>query len=143
MKNLLRFILFAAGCAVIWLGLNVSLGGIKTLGWQGAEGFIAITDVETFNVQDNHMRFIAGVWTALGFLLILGSIALDQMRGVLVACIIMIFFGGLSRFSGQDLSVLFGQDIAPSLVAELILFPMLGFWIYQATAKQPFKNDQI
>jgi len=143
MKNLLRFILFAAGCAVIWLGLNVSLGGIKTLGWQGAEGFIAITDVETFNVQDNHMRFIAGVWTALGFLLILGSIALDQMRGVLVACIIMIFFGGLSRFSGQDLSVLFGQDIAPSLLAELILFPMLGFWIYQATVKQPLNRDQI
>ena len=89
------------------------------------------------------MRFIAGVWTALGFVMILGSIALDQMRSILIACVIMIFFGGLSRFSGQDLSVLFGQDIAPSLVAELILFPMLGFWIYQATAKQPFKNDQI
>ena len=135
MTYLLRFILFLSGCAVVWLGLNVSLGGIETLGWQGARNFIAITDADTFNVQDSHVRFIAGVWSTVGLLMVLGSIKFNEMRSVLIACIAMIFVGGLSRFSGQDLSVILGQDIAPSLLAELILFPMLGVWIYRATSK--------
>ena len=136
MTYLLRVILFLSGCVIVWLGLNVSLGGIETLGWQGARNFIGIIDdVDTFNVQDNHMRFIAGVWSAVGLLMMLGSIKLNEMRSVLIACVYMIFVGGLSRFSEQDLSVVLGQDIAPSLLAELILFPMLGVWIYRATSK--------
>ena len=68
----LRVILLLTGTIVVWLGLNVGLGGFETLGWQGAQGFFAVTDPETFAVQDNHIRFIAGVWLSVGLLLISG-----------------------------------------------------------------------
>lgn len=130
MSYLLRSILFLSGIAIVWLGLNVSLGGIKTLGWQGADDFISVTDPEIFVVQDNHTRFIAGVWMALGLIMIAGSMALQKMRSVLIACIAMIFVGGLSRFSGGDFMLVFGEDIAPSLLAELVIFPLVGYWVH-------------
>lgn len=136
MTKLLRPILFLTGLVIIWLGLNVGLGGIQTLGWQGASGFLDITDAATFAVQDNHTRFIAGVWTSVGLLFIAGTLALPQMRTVLLALIAMIFVGGLMRFTQGDSSLLFSSAIAPSMVAELIVFPALGLWIFKAARDQ-------
>jgi len=129
MTKLLRPILFLSGVAIIWLGLNVGLGGIQTLGWQGARDFLAVTDAATFAIQDNHTRFIAGVWTSVGVLFIAGAFALTQLRAVMIALIAMIFIGGLMRLTQDDTSLLFSGAIAPSLIAELILFPLLGLWI--------------
>ncbi len=74
MTMLLRGLLACIGAVVIWLGLNISLGGIATLGWQDATEFFAITDAQVFVVQDNHVRFIAGVWTGVGVFLIAGAV---------------------------------------------------------------------
>lgn len=132
MTKLLRPILFLTGLVIIWLGLNVGLGGIQTLGWQGATNFLEITDAATFAVQDNHTRFIAGVWTSVGLWFIAGTFALPQIRPVMLALIAMIFVGGLMRLTQGDSSLLFSGAIAPSLIAELILFPLLGLWIFKA-----------
>ena len=133
MLILLKTLLLLSGAAITWLGLNVGLGGMETLGWQGASDFIEVTDPDTFAIQDNHTRFIAGVWTCVGLLFVAGTFELQQMRTVLIALSGMIFVGGLMRLTQGDKTLLVGRDIAPSLVAELILFPLLGLLIFGAT----------
>ncbi|MEM7303260.1 MAG: DUF4345 family protein [Pseudomonadota bacterium] len=133
MKLALRMSLFLAGCAIILLGLNVALGGFETLGWQGDGRFFAITDHELFAIRDNHIRFIAGVWMTVGMLMMVGAAILRQMRTVLLSLIAMIFVGGLMRLSSADADLLSSSDIAPSLIGELVLFPLLGLWIIFAT----------
>ncbi|WP_299292846.1 DUF4345 family protein [uncultured Tateyamaria sp.] len=133
MLVLLKSLLLLSGAAIIWLGLNVGLGGIETLGWQGAGDFVQVTDPGTFAVQDNHTRFIAGVWTCVGVLFVAGAFALQRLRTVLIVLIGMIFVGGLMRLTQSDMALLMSRDIAPSLVAELVLFPLLGLWIARAT----------
>ena len=51
MRYILRIILGLIGVGILFLGLNIGLGGIQTLGWQGAGPFITITDMDagTFN----------------------------------------------------------------------------------------------
>ncbi len=83
---LLRGVLAVFGAAIIFLGLNVGLGGIQTLSWQGgAVNFLTVTDAPVFAVHDNHIRFIGGVWLALGVLMFAGSLAFQRLRPVLVA----------------------------------------------------------
>jgi hypothetical protein len=55
------------------------------------------------------------------------------MRTVLLALFGMIFIGGLMRFAAGDVALLASPDIAPSLAAELVLFPLLGLWVQAAT----------
>ena len=62
-------------------------------------------------------------------LFVAGAFALTQLRAVIIALIAMIFIGGLMRLTQGDTSLLFSNAIAPSLIAELILFPLLGFWV--------------
>jgi hypothetical protein len=128
----LRVVLALAGSAIVFLGLNVALGGINTLGWQGGTDFVAITDATEFAIKDSHVRFVGGVWLSVGMLMLIGSYAFRAMKSVLLALMGMIFIGGLSRFSGLDFGTLFSPAVAPSLVLELVLFPLLGLWIVKA-----------
>lgn len=128
----LRGILAVFGAGIIFLGLNVGLGGIETLGWQGGTApFLTITDPALFAVRDSHIRFIGGVWLGVGLLMLAGSIAFQHMRILIVALLGLIVIGGLARFSG-DLSVLATPAIAPSLLIELIAAPLLGLWVLRA-----------
>ena len=131
MTLLLRGLLAVIGFAVIWLGLNVSLGGIETLGWQGAANFFTVTEATTFAVQDNHVRFIAGVWTGVGVFLLAGAAIPHRLSPVLKAMMVLVFIGGLARLTVLDSAVLTSAEVAPSLVAELLLFPLLGWWIHK------------
>lgn len=133
MHYILRAVLSLTGAVIIWLGLNVGLGGIHTLGWQGDAPFIDVIDAEVFAVRDNHIRFIAGVWITAGLLILLGAVLLHQMRLVLISLTAMVFVGGLMRLSAADPVLLSSAEIAPSLIAELVLFPLLGLWIFMAT----------
>lgn len=130
---LLRSVLALTGCAILFLGLNIALGGISTLGWQGGgAGFFTVADPVEFAVKDSHIRFVGGVWTSVGLLMLIGSAAFQGMRQTLVALTAMVFVGGLSRFSAFDPDVLMSAAIAPSFVLELGLFPLLGLWIAKA-----------
>ena len=134
MQTPLRMILAITGCVIVWLGLNVGLGGIQTLGWQGSADFMDVTDEPIYAIRDNHVRFIAGVWSAVGLLMIAGAFWITQMRGLLLSLFAMIFVGGLMRLSAADSGLLLSADIAPSLIAELVLFPLLALWIYRSVA---------
>ena len=135
MESALKVVLFLTGSVIVWLGLDVGLGGIRTLGWQDDRNFFEVTDPEAFAIKDNHMRFIAGVWTTVGLLMIAGVFALKAMRPVLMALVAMVFVGGLMRFSSGDPSLVLSSKIAPSLFGELVVFPLLGLWIHAATKK--------
>ena len=125
--NLLNLVVVIAGAAIIFLGLNIGLGGIKTLGWQTTGDFISITDAATFNVQDSHIRFIGGVWFGIGATFVIGGFAMDTFRPTLTILSAMIAIAGLFRLSGVDSDVIFSAAIAPSLVLELFGFPLLAW----------------
>jgi hypothetical protein len=125
----LRIVLLLAGAVMIALGFNVGLGGIATLGWQGSTDFVTVTDASAFAAQDNHVRFLGGFWLGAGLLMASGAFLLDRLRPTLTGIAAMVFVGGLARLSAADPALITSAAILPSLLAELVLFPLLGVWI--------------
>ena len=125
----LNIVLVLIGGAIIFLGLNIGLGGMRTLGWQSTQDFLAITDVNAFHIQDNHIRFIGGIWFGVGAMFLMGGFALAKMRQTLILLSIFIAVAGLFRISAADTDILFSAAIAPSMVFELIGFPLLAWWL--------------
>ena len=128
-RNVLRAVLPLVGVVVVVLGLNVGLGGIRTLGWQGGGEFLTVSDPALFAVRDSHIRFIGGIWLGMGLTLAAGAVWFDRLRPVLVAITALVFVGGLTRLSGT-----LSPDVLPSLALELIGFPLLGWWTARAKA---------
>ena len=128
----LRLVLALAGAGIVFLGLNVGFGGIATLGWQGSPDFVVAADAYAYSVQDSHVRFLGGVWLGVGGLFLLGALLFKRLTSVLMVLCGLIFVGGLVRMSPFDGALLLGGDIAPSLFAELFVFPGLALWIWRA-----------
>ncbi|MGR3713843.1 MAG: DUF4345 domain-containing protein [Shimia sp.] len=127
--NLLNVVVVIVGAVIVFLGLNVGLGGIKTLGWQSTREFVSITDAATFHAQDSHIRFIGGVWFGVGAVFVIGGFAMRRFRSTLIILSAMIASAGLFRLSGMDTEVIFSAAIAPSLTFELVGFPLLAWWL--------------
>ncbi|MCH2251337.1 MAG: DUF4345 domain-containing protein [Cognatishimia sp.] len=125
----LNTVVVIVGAGIVFLGLNIGLGGIKTLGWQSTRDFISITDTATFNSQDSHIRFIGGVWFGVGALFIIGGFAMNSFRSILIALSAIIAFAGLFRLNGMNAEIIFSSAILPSLVFELVGFPLLACWL--------------
>ncbi|WP_417520166.1 DUF4345 domain-containing protein [Minwuia sp.] len=126
---LFRIFLCLGGLFIVFTGLDFSLGGIMTMGWQTSGAFLAVTDADAFAAQDNHVRFIGGVWLAVGLLLLLGAVCPRPMKPVLYACFFAIFVGGLARLSAADMDILFGPEVLGSLALELIGMPLVAYWL--------------
>lgn len=137
MKNnaVLRTILVLVGTVIMLMGVNVGAGGMRTLGWQMSPDFIAIKDAIAFGIQDNHIRFIGGVWFGVGAAFFIGGIMLVRMRPTLVVLCSIIAVAGLFRLSAMDMDILLSADIAPSLGLELIAFPLLAYWLAKSGQK--------
>ena len=127
--KILNSVVVIVGAVIIFLGLNVGLGGIKTLGWQSSRDFISITDAATFHAQDSHIRFIGGVWFGVGAVFLIGGFAMRTFCTIMIILSAMISIAGLFRLSGMDAGVIFSAAIAPSLVFELVGFPLLAWWL--------------
>lgn len=127
--KLLNSVVVIVGAAIMFLGLNVGLGGIKTLGWQTTRDFISISDAATFYVQDSHIRFIGGIWFCVGAAFLIGGFAMNKFRPTLIILSVMIAIAGLFRLSGMDSGVISSAAIAPSMALELIGFPLLAWWL--------------
>ncbi len=129
---LLRIVLAVVGALVIFLGLNVGIGGIPTLGWQGPSDFINVTIEHLFAAQNSHVRFLGGFWLGGGLILLAAAMALGKFKSAAITVCAMAFVGGIIRVIGADTSVLFSAAIAPSLGFELVGFPLLAVWIYRS-----------
>ncbi|MEM9331092.1 MAG: DUF4345 family protein [Pseudomonadota bacterium] len=132
--KLLRGILILTGFVVALLGINVGIGGISTLGLQGSDNFFEVTNQGVFDVRDNHVRFIGGTLIAMGGLLTYSGIRYAQARTIVPLIALLFFVGGIARISAADLGLLGGMDIAPSLLIELIGFPLLAYWVTKAAS---------
>ncbi len=130
--TLLKLVLVLIGSAIAVLGLNIGLGGIRTLGWQIPQDFIAVTNVDIFQIQDSHIRFIGGVWFGIGVLFLGGAIMLDRLRSSLIALCAVIAVAGLFRLSATNLDVIMSAAIAPSLILEIVGFPLLSLWLMRS-----------
>jgi hypothetical protein len=125
----IRVILVIVGAFIVFVGINTGFGGIQTLGWQIPPGFASITNEAVYLVQDNHTRFLAGLFGAVGLFMLLGATNLQRYQAELRLVFVIIFLGGLARFTSLQLNVIFGANVVISLVAEVILMPILFFWL--------------
>jgi len=127
--RLLNAVLVLTGAAIIFLSLNVGLGGIRTLGWQGSQDFLNVTDLAAFLTRDSHVRFIGGVWFGVGALFMAGGFALEKLRQTLIALCAVIAFAGLFRLSALNMDTILSAAIAPSMILEFLGFPLLAVWL--------------
>ena len=127
--NGLRIALVLAGANTLFTGLNRAFGGIATLGWQGSTDFLSVISEHDYLIQDNHNRFLGGVWAAIGLMLIIAPLDLRRFQPVLNFIFALIFAGGLARFTAMRWDVVFGPDIIVSLAAELVGMPILFLWL--------------
>ena len=128
-STIFRGTLFLAGAFIVMTGLNIGLGGMVTLGWQGSNDFVAITDPHAFALQDSHIRFLGGLWFGLGLMLWAGAWNPARLATALNLTFALIFIGGVMRLISSKPDVIFGPDIVGSLAAELIGMPILLFWL--------------
>ena len=126
---MLRVVLAAAGAFILFTGVNVGLGGIATLGLQGSRDFFTVTDPAAFAAQDSHVRFFGGLWLGVGLVFAAGAVRPRTLRSALLLCCGLIFVGGLARFSALQPQVMFGPQLAGSVVAELLGMPLLAVWV--------------
>lgn len=131
MQYVLRATLGIIGLAIIFLGLNVGFGGIQTLGWQGAGEFVSIIDPDLYEVRDNHVRFIGGVWLGVGLVFLASAFLFSQLKMIVLVLFGVIFVGGMARLSAMDAALLMSAEIVPSLIAELVVFPLIGLWVWR------------
>jgi Domain of unknown function (DUF4345) len=125
----LRVILVLVGALIVFVGINTGFGGIQTLGWQVSPGFVSVANEAVYLVQDNHARFLGGLFGAVGLFMLLGATNLRRYQAELRLAFVLIFLGGLARFTSMQPNVLFGANVVTSLVVEVILMPILFFWI--------------
>lgn len=125
----LQIVLATAGAFIAFTGLNVALGGIATLGWLGPTDFYEVSSPSDFLVHDNHVRFLGGVWTAIGGFLIIASADPARFRQGITLAMVLVFAGGIARLSVLDLSVLTGAKLIGSFVAELLGAPAVILWL--------------
>lgn len=128
-KNILRVVLVLSGLFIIFTGLNVALGGMMTLGWQGITDFLKVTNEHAYLIRDSHTRFYGGVWVGLGLMFIFAATNLKKHASILQVMFVFIFIGGLARLTQMRFDVTFSADLIGSVVAELIGMPILFFWL--------------
>ncbi|MCH8031573.1 MAG: DUF4345 domain-containing protein [Bacteroidetes bacterium] len=119
----LRVVLVLTGAFIVYTGIDIAFGGMRTLGWQVPGPFFDVTDQHTFLVQDSHFRFLGGVWLPMGLVLLMGATNLKRYAPVLKLAFVLIFAGGLARISQPD--ILFDPAIMGSFIAEVVGMPVL------------------
>lgn len=131
----LRVVLILAGLVIIFTGVNTAFGGMLTLGWQGQTTFLEVTDQHSYLVQDSHIRFLGGLWMGIGLLFIFAARNVERHQSALKFALVLVFLGGLARFSQMQPDITFGKEIVGSLVAELVGMPLLYFWLARTIKK--------
>lgn len=134
-RLLLQGALLVSGLVVMAVGVNVGLGGIRTLGMQVAPDFIAVADAAGFAVQDSHTRFLGGLFSVVGAILVAGAFAPHRLRNVLIALCAIMPVAGLFRLGGADTGSAL-TSLLPSLAFEFVVFPTLAVALWRLPAPQ-------
>ena len=127
--RVLNGVLWLVGAVIMMMGVNVGFGGIPTLGWLSPTDFVQITDAQTYGAQDNHFRFLGGIWFGFGLMFFIGGFKLDKLRPTLVCLCLLVGLAGLFRMSAMDMQILLSAAILPSFLLEIIGFPLLAYWL--------------
>ena len=130
----LRIVLVLAGAFIIFTGINVAFGGMRTLGWQGESSFFEVTNEHAFLVHDSHIRFLGGLWIGVGVLFVLAPTNLRRHQSALNFAFVLVFLAGLARFSQMHFEITFSPEVLGSLLAELVGMPLLYFWLSKAVS---------
>ena len=130
-KNIkaIKIVLLLAGIFIMFSGLNIGLGGIRTLGWGGQKNFVEVTNMNAFLIQDSHVRFVGAVWLGVGLFFILALTNLEKYKHQLYLTFVLIFLGGVMRLFQLHLEVTFGPYVVGSFIAEIVGMPLLYLWI--------------
>lgn len=128
-QALFRVVTALSGAFVLLLALNIVAGGIATAGWLGERPFFTVTDDEQFRLIDSHTRFLGGLFAAAGLMLLLGALDPRKYAQALNTAFAGIFLGGVARFAKPDMEAFMTSDVGTALAAELVLMPLLAFWL--------------
>lgn len=101
-----------------------------TLGLQGGTDFYTVTNQETFGIRDNHIRFAGGLIIAIGATIFACSFYIEKAFLPMAIIAVAFVVGGLTRLSALDTNIVLSADILPSLLFELLGFPLLAYWIW-------------
>lgn len=129
----IRIVLILSGLFISFTALDIAMGGMATMGWQTPFVFFEVTNPSIYLVQDSHIRFIAGVWLAVGLLFLLATTNLKYYKPALSFCFAAIFLGGVIRASQMPDEIF--SVVAGSLAAEVVGIPLLYFWLKAALNK--------
>jgi hypothetical protein len=136
-------LLIGLGALNIFIGLNVGFGGILTLGWQGQTKFLEVANEYGYLMQDSHIRYFGGLYVGVGLFLLLASTNLGKYQTALNLVFALIFMGGLARFTMMRPDIIFGRDIIGSLLAELVLMPILYIWLSKIVKSSAPSHEKL
>ena len=125
----LRGVLVLLGILNVLIGVNVGFGGIRTLGMQGPTNFLEVTDQHIFLIQDSHIRYFGGLYIGIGLFLVYAGTRPHKYHSALNLIFFLIFMGGLARLTMNRPDILFGPELIVSFLAEILLMPVLYFWL--------------
>lgn len=138
-SNALRVVMVIVGALIIYVGINVGFGGIRTLGLQGTTEFVEVTNEGRFLAQDSHVRFLGGVFGTIGLFFLLAATNLHKYKLALKVVLVLVFIGGLARFS--SLGVVFSPDVVGSVAVEIVLMPILYLWV--SSVEKQLRVDSV
>ena len=132
----LRILLVVLGLLNVLIGINVGFGGITTLGLHGEARFIEVVDWPAFLVRDSHIRYFGGLYLGIGLFLMLAVTNLRRYQSALNLVFVLMFVGGLTRFTMLRPDVTFAPGMLPSLVVELLIMPIFVVWVAHSVVRQ-------
>lgn len=127
--TIFKAILVILGGFFIFVGINVGFGGIQTLGWQISPDFVTIVNNDNYQIQDSHIRFLGGLFGAVGIFMLIATTNLKQYQTALRLVLVVTFIGGLARLTASQPSVILDTKVITSFLGEVVLTPILFFWL--------------
>ena len=126
---LFRILLVIIGSFIIYVGINVGFGGIPTLGFQVNSDFLTVTNEADFRIQDNHVRFLGGLFGTLGAFMVFAATHPTKYQQALRLTFVMMFIGGITRLAAPEPQVAISPAILTSFITEVVVMPIMFFWL--------------